>query len=101
MPLAVFDEPARGGNSDGVINSKDAVFKSLLLWQDRNHNGISEPGELHTLPSLGIAQIDLKYETSKRVDEFGNRFRYRARVLGTAESDPGHFAWDVFPVVGN
>ncbi len=96
--LAEFDKPSSGGNSDNVISSGDAIFASLKLWRDDNHNGISELAELNSLPALGVAEIDLKYKTSKRADEHGNQFRYRAKVRGTDGAQLGRWAWDVFLV---
>ena len=76
--LAEYDKPAGGGNGDGVIDRRDAVFGSLRLWQDVNHNGNSEPSELKTLDGLDVTVLEFNYHESKRTDEHGNRFRYRA-----------------------
>jgi hypothetical protein len=63
-----------------VIDERDAVFSSLRLWRDANHDGLSQPEELHTLPALDVARLRLDYKGSKRADEHGNQFRYRAKV---------------------
>ena len=99
LALAVYDKPTNGGNNDGQISQQDSIFSDLRLWQDTNYNGISETGELKTPSSLGLAKIELDYKESKRTDEHGNKFKYRAKVKDDRGRQIGRWAWDVFLVI--
>jgi hypothetical protein len=95
----MYDRPEYGGNGDGVIDQRDLIFSQLRLWVDSNHDGISQPGELHTLPELGGYSISLKYQLSRKTDEFGNVFRYRAKLNPDKTNDSsevGRQIYDVF-----
>jgi len=77
-----FDKPENGGNGDVSLTPAITVFAKLRLWQDKNHDGISQPGELFPLSALGIDSLDLSFHESKFTDAYGNQFRFRAEVDG-------------------
>jgi hypothetical protein len=90
--LAAYDRPANGGNGDGQIDARDAVFSKLLIWVDKNHDGISQPDELFTLAQLGITSISLNIQPAKWSDAYGNTFTARAAVIRDGVSQ---WAYDV------
>lgn len=96
LALAVYDEVASGGNNDNEIDFHDSIYSSLRLWRDTNHNGVSETNEQRTLSSVGVKRIELDYHESRRRDEHGNWFKYRAKVKDTNGAQIGRWAWDVY-----
>jgi hypothetical protein len=95
VALGEFDRVEAGGNADGQLDRTDRVFDHLTLWTDANHNGVSEPAELVPVAAVGVQSISLDFRESRRRDQFGNVFRYRAPVRGL-NSEIGQWACDVF-----
>lgn len=86
-----------GVNDDGMIDANDPLFASLLLWTDRNHNGISEPDELapasNTLEAIGLG-----YTITTKTDSAGNLYRLegwarRAEDGKTGKDKPSGNSW--------
>jgi hypothetical protein len=95
LALAEFDRVENGGNVDGKITAEDTIFDHLRLWRDRDHNGRSRNSELFRLHELGLRRLDLDYRGSRRMDEYGNQFRWRAKVRDANDAQLGRWAWDV------
>jgi len=95
--LAELDSPALGGNGDGVVDSRDAGFRDLVVWVDANHDGVTQPGELVPLPAAGILALNYDYGESRRRDGSGNLFRYRSSALIEKPGKAPQFypTWDV------
>ena len=62
--LAEYDD-----DLNGIINAHDEVYNRLLLWQDKNNDGISTEDELMSLSNAGISAINLGYESVNSTDE--------------------------------
>ena len=99
LALAEFDKPENGGNGDGIIDYHDAIYSKLVIWIDANHDGISQPEEMHSLPSMGVYSIGLQYKKEPFVDQYHNAFRYRG-VLNPNPLDgtsrDGRYTYDMF-----
>jgi hypothetical protein len=81
--LFEYDRLSRGGNEDGLVNSGDSVFVSLLVWLDGNRNGVTDAGELSSVINAGVLSFECQYSERRRHDRYGNTFRYQGRAWVT------------------
>ena len=58
-------------NGNNRIDNEDNSFSDLLVWRDKNGNGISEKSELYSLDELGIEFIDLSFKSVNLDTESG------------------------------
>jgi hypothetical protein len=70
--LQVYDRPENGGNGDGLMTKRDALFGKLLLWVDRNHDGRSDRSEVSKVKQSGIVSIRTSFEHVHKSDGNGN-----------------------------
>ena len=101
LALAELDSWLLGGNEDGQIDPRDAVFEFLRMWTDRSHDGISQAAELATLEEAGIVRIALDYKRSNRTDRYGNELRFLGRAWKQVRNSVERpvLTWDVFFLV--
>ena len=70
-------------NGDRAITAADEAFAGLRVWQDRDSDGVSDPGELIRLSKLGVDRIPLDADQSGKVVA-GNRVVYEVTATGDA-----------------
>jgi hypothetical protein len=89
VALAEFDKQNHGGNADEEIDWRDYVFGRLLIWFDFDHDGVSKDEELFAPEEVGLLRLSLQYREIRRVDRFGNWFRYfsKAWIDGPGNSE--------------
>jgi hypothetical protein len=67
------------GFPTGLLSEGHPLFERLLLWDDSNHNGLSEAGEVEKFSDhyVGFA---MGYEDDGLLDSHGNQFRFRGNA---------------------
>jgi len=92
--LSVYDDSARGGNGDGVIDASDWVWNRLRVWVDANHNGTCEPTEVHPLHKFGVEGISLAAVSTNVVDGSNNGHYLKGRYWRHVGSQLRYFDID-------
>ena len=75
-------------NNDGVIDQKDKIFKKLVLWDDRDQNGLSSGRELKSMSVAGITSFSLQatqltgQDSKTHEGSDTNRIYYKSLVHG-------------------
>lgn len=62
-------------NKDGVFDGDDDAFGEVMIWQDKNQNGIAEYDELQLLEESGVTSINLDYQNQSVTDTNGNEHK--------------------------
>lgn len=79
--LAQYDLAINGGNEDGLIDSRDAVWSRLILWNDYDADASSNDFELEPISDSPLKAIDLIVEETEKRDMHGNWLRYFTKSI--------------------
>jgi hypothetical protein len=85
MPNGFEELKKHDSNGDGIIDEKDPIYHELRIWQDKNHDGVSQPDELKNLKDAGIESINLNYQESDEKDVHGNELRQQSFFTRTQD----------------
>lgn len=79
--LAAFDQEGLGGNDDGIISHEDLIWRSLRLWVDEDHDGVSQRREVRNLDAEGVVSISLDYVEARDYDPAENLHLYQGTFV--------------------
>lgn len=85
--LGFFDRSENGGNGNRIIDPGDSVFDRLMVWLDKDQDGISRPDELYGLRTLGVEYIQLYGLAINKVDNHGNILWFGTTFVYTAHGE--------------
>ncbi len=64
-----------GKQTPDLLVAGHPTFDALLLWEDRNHDGVSQADEVQRASNL-LSEVGIGYDVHNRRDRFGNLFRF-------------------------
>jgi hypothetical protein len=67
-------------DGDGWVTAAEAP--DLLIWNDANKDGVTNPGELHSAWEY-LSQVGVNFFDGHRVDRFGNQYAWRSWAYDT------------------
>lgn len=73
-------------NQDNLFNSLDTAWESVKVWQDTNHDGKTDAGELLSLNALGITQINLSNVAQSGEVRDGNEVLARGSFIQNGQT---------------
>ncbi|WP_170138706.1 calcium-binding protein [Edaphovirga cremea] len=70
-------------NQDGILDSNDALWQQLRIWQDSNSNGVVDNDELLSMDDAGVLSLSTEYSNSTYIDEHGNAHKQQGSITYT------------------
>ena len=87
-----YDSNLLGGNGDGVLTSKDAIWGDLKVWIDVNADGVSQDNEISSIHDFSMKKIQIFPRGSKRnstrTDEAGNKIPFWSWIITDRRGKP-------------
>ena len=96
--LAELEKHKQNGATPGTLDSEDSLFAKLLLWHDRNEDGVSVPDEL-SAASENLDGIGLGYSPKQVTDGFGNASVWEGWAIAKGPGFKGAREFTIFDVV--